>query len=93
MAAITAKLKMRAIRVQPAVGGGAEVVDLVEEYEGPTTNTNLHMMPTSMPKQMRETKLNIDNPVAQGSFVKGQAYKVEFTAISGDVVYGDGYAG
>lgn len=60
-------------------------MELLEKH-GVVANTNLHVLNTNWPKPAKALQLVIDNPVAQGSFKIGQAYKVEFTEISGDVV-------
>lgn len=85
MAAIAAVMKMRCVRLQPAVAGRPEVVDLEEQPSNVATASNLHVMPKSDSVQLTEMqRVVIDKAAAQGAFKVNRNYRVEFTLLADD---------
>lgn len=77
--AITAVLKMKCVRLQPAVGGSPEVVELEEVFDSDVAKSNLHVMPSNAAVPALLNQLIIDKATAQGSFKKDMLYVVNFT--------------
>ena len=83
MAAIATLIRVKCTDIQPAVAGRPEVVTLEEETSRLTTESNAHVMPMGNKANLapRPLILTLDAAAAQGKFVKGKSYKVEFTAL------------
>lgn len=78
--AIATILKMRVIKLQPAVGGQPEIVELRESLDNDTAKTNIRKMPSAQTQPKAEMTIKIDNAAGQGAFALGTYYVVSFTA-------------